>query len=92
LRPQSWLPLPLWDEVPLELIGFGQETCTPLRPRCGGCPVRELCPSAECDSGSGGGAAPVVEGAPLADEAQDEAEAEAEEATEVDVEGAWDDT
>jgi adenine-specific DNA glycosylase len=45
-RLQAWLPPALWDELTLELVGFGQEVCTPLRPRCGTCPVAPLCPSA----------------------------------------------
>ncbi len=43
---EGWLPAELWDDITLEMIGFGQEVCTPLRPKCGGCPLRELCPSA----------------------------------------------
>ncbi len=29
------------------LVRFGREICRPIGPRCGDCPVRELCPSAE---------------------------------------------
>ena len=43
---QAWLPAALWDEASLELLGFGQQVCTPVRPRCADCPVRDLCPSA----------------------------------------------
>lgn len=51
---EAWLPPALWDDAPLELLGFGQQVCAPTRPRCGDCPVRDLCPSAhtagdECD-------------------------------------------
>ena len=45
-RLQAWLPAALWDEASLELLGFGQQVCTPVRPRCADCPVRDLCPSA----------------------------------------------
>ena len=31
-------------ELHLQLIRHGRETCKALRPRCGACPVRSLCP------------------------------------------------
>ena len=45
---EAWMPPALWDEAPLVLLGFGQQVCTPRQPRCGDCPVRDLCPSAAC--------------------------------------------
>jgi endonuclease III len=51
---QAWLPPALWDELTLELVGFGQEVCTPLRPRCGTCPVAPLCPSASAGGDADG--------------------------------------
>jgi endonuclease III len=33
-------------ELHLQLIRHGRETCKALRPRCGACPVRGVCPSA----------------------------------------------
>jgi endonuclease III len=32
-------------ELHLQLIRHGRETCKALRPRCGACPIRRLCPS-----------------------------------------------
>ncbi|XP_020236005.1 endonuclease III homolog 1, chloroplastic [Cajanus cajan] len=43
---QRWLPKEEWVPINPLLVGFGQTICTPLRPRCGECGVRELCPSA----------------------------------------------
>jgi len=35
-----------WSDFSLRLIYLGREICTALRPRCSGCPLRGLCPSA----------------------------------------------
>eukprot|EP00897_Mesotaenium_endlicherianum_P008075 jgi/Mesen1/7296/ME000373S06361 len=43
---QSWLPKPLWAEVSLLLVGFGQQVCQPLRPKCSECRLSAICPSA----------------------------------------------
>ena len=43
---ESWLPKEEWIEINPLLVGFGQLTCTPLRPKCGECPLAETCPSA----------------------------------------------
>ncbi|KAK8463849.1 hypothetical protein PHAVU_011G055100 [Phaseolus vulgaris] len=43
---QRWLPKEEWVPINPLLVGFGQTICTPLRPRCGECSVRDLCPSA----------------------------------------------
>nr|GMD72366.1 endonuclease III homolog 1, chloroplastic-like isoform X2 [Ipomoea batatas] len=43
---QLWLPKEEWVPINPLLVGFGQTVCTPLRPRCGICTVRDLCPSA----------------------------------------------
>jgi endonuclease-3 len=40
------LPQPQWSDFSLRLIYFGREICTALRPKCPGCPLRDLCPSA----------------------------------------------
>lgn len=43
---QMWLPKEEWVQINPLLVGFGQTVCTPLRPKCGGCAVNKLCPSA----------------------------------------------
>jgi len=43
---QSWLPRPLWSEINILLVGFGQTICTPVNPKCGDCLNNEICPSA----------------------------------------------
>jgi len=45
---ESWLPKEEWIEINPLLVGFGQLTCTPLRPKCGSCPLAadSSCPSA----------------------------------------------
>ncbi|OQR82661.1 endonuclease III-like protein 1 [Achlya hypogyna] len=43
---EDWLPYDLWNPVNAMLVGFGQEICLPMNPRCADCGVRDLCPSA----------------------------------------------
>lgn len=45
---ESWLPKEEWIEINPLLVGFGQLTCTPLRPKCGSCPLAAdgSCPNA----------------------------------------------
>jgi endonuclease-3 len=45
---EAWLPKEEWIEINPLLVGFGQLTCTPLRPKCHECPLAEngACPSA----------------------------------------------
>ncbi len=31
----------------LQLLRFGRETCRAIRPRCGACPIRRMCPHPE---------------------------------------------
>ena len=38
------LPRPYWIGYNDLLVTFGQNVCTPLSPKCSGCPVRTLCP------------------------------------------------
>lgn len=38
------LPRRLWRHVNVNLVALGQTICRPIRPRCDGCPVDELCP------------------------------------------------
>lgn len=37
------LPKDLWIPVNRLLVAFGQKICTPLRPRCGVCPIESFC-------------------------------------------------
>lgn len=43
---ESWLPMDEWIDINPLLVGHGQLTCTPLRPKCGDCAANKLCPSA----------------------------------------------
>ena len=40
------LPVKYWKTWNSRLVSFGQTRCGPTRPRCAGCPVARLCPSA----------------------------------------------
>lgn len=48
-RLETFLPAETWGETTLLMVGFGQETCAPGRPKCGKCPLAEdgVCPSAD---------------------------------------------
>ena len=37
------LPREYWIEINTLLVAFGQQVCTPVSPRCGGCPLRAWC-------------------------------------------------
>jgi endonuclease-3 len=39
-------------ELHLQLIRHGRETCKALRPRCGSCPIRRICPSNSSNQGN----------------------------------------
>ncbi len=41
---EEWLPKSRWKEVNGMLVGFGQQICLPIGPKCGECLNRELCP------------------------------------------------
>ncbi|OWK11046.1 NTHL1 [Cervus elaphus hippelaphus] len=43
---EEWLPRELWREINGLLVGFGQQTCLPVHPRCQACLNRALCPAA----------------------------------------------
>ncbi|XP_017022565.1 endonuclease III-like protein 1 [Drosophila kikkawai] len=43
---EKWLPHSLWSEVNHLFVGFGQTICTPLKPNCGECLNKDICPSA----------------------------------------------
>ena len=42
---QDWLPRSYWRDINVQLVGFGQTICQPVRPRCESCDVNQLCPS-----------------------------------------------
>ncbi|XP_059271641.1 endonuclease III-like protein 1 isoform X1 [Mustela nigripes] len=48
---EAWLPRELWSEINGLLVGFGQQTCLPVRPRCHTCLNRSLCPAAQSRGG-----------------------------------------
>ena len=41
---ESWLPKSKWIEINWLLVGFGQELCRPVNPKCSDCLNRNLCP------------------------------------------------
>ncbi|XP_025909682.1 endonuclease III-like protein 1, partial [Nothoprocta perdicaria] len=47
LALEDWLPRDLWKEINWLLVGFGQQTCLPVNPRCGECLNRDICPAAK---------------------------------------------
>nr|XP_045017780.1 endonuclease III-like protein 1 isoform X2 [Jaculus jaculus] len=44
---EEWLPRELWSEINGLLVGFGQQTCLPVHPRCQACLNQALCPVAQ---------------------------------------------
>lgn len=44
---EEWLPLEFWNEVNHMLVGFGQQTCRPIGPKCGICLAKDLCPTGQ---------------------------------------------
>ncbi|XP_053132091.1 endonuclease III-like protein 1 isoform X2 [Hemicordylus capensis] len=42
---EKWLPRDLWSEINWLLVGFGQQICLPVRPRCGACLNKDICPA-----------------------------------------------
>jgi len=42
---EAWLPEDKWTEINWLLVGFGQQICTPVSPRCGECLNQSLCPT-----------------------------------------------
>ena len=41
---EAFFPSSLWNQVNLMLVGFGQQVCLPVNPRCDRCRVNEFCP------------------------------------------------
>uniref|UniRef100_A0A674JAY3 Endonuclease III-like protein 1 n=1 Tax=Terrapene triunguis TaxID=2587831 RepID=A0A674JAY3_9SAUR len=44
---EDWLPRDLWSEINWLLVGFGQQICLPVNPRCKECLNRHICPAAK---------------------------------------------
>nr|CAI5822206.1 unnamed protein product [Callosobruchus analis] len=40
---EGWLPFDLWSEVNHLLVGFGQQTCLPVKPKCDTCLNKDIC-------------------------------------------------
>ncbi|XP_053221613.1 endonuclease III-like protein 1 isoform X3 [Podarcis raffonei] len=45
LALEEWLPRDLWSEINWLLVGFGQQVCLPVNPRCSECLNRDICPA-----------------------------------------------
>ncbi|XP_046556598.1 endonuclease III-like protein 1 [Haliotis rubra] len=43
---EEWLPREHWHEINHLLVGFGQQTCLPVGPKCHQCLNQKICPSA----------------------------------------------
>lgn len=43
---ESWLPRTLWADISFLFVGFGQQICKPVAPKCESCKVSQRCPSA----------------------------------------------
>jgi len=41
---EKWLPQDQWGEINALLVGFGQQVCLPVGPRCNDCGIRSICP------------------------------------------------
>ncbi|GFO47672.1 endonuclease iii homolog [Plakobranchus ocellatus] len=41
---EEWLPRELWSEINHLLVGFGQQTCLPVGPKCSECLNKSICP------------------------------------------------
>ncbi|NXE50707.1 NTH protein, partial [Casuarius casuarius] len=44
---EDWLPRDLWRDINWLLVGFGQQTCLPVNPRCRDCLNQDICPAAK---------------------------------------------
>ncbi len=42
---EDWLPSEYWKEVNHLLVGFGQQHCKPIGPKCSTCLCKEICPT-----------------------------------------------
>ncbi|VDP82831.1 unnamed protein product [Echinostoma caproni] len=41
---EAWLPKEKWDSINWLLVGFGQQICLPVAPKCDGCLNNAVCP------------------------------------------------
>ncbi|KAK8395273.1 hypothetical protein O3P69_006171 [Scylla paramamosain] len=44
LALEAWMPKELWSDTNLLMVGFGQQVCVPVGPKCGECLNKALCP------------------------------------------------
>lgn len=44
LELEKWLPRELWGEINILFVGFGQQICQPVRPKCESCMNQRICP------------------------------------------------
>ena len=42
---EDWLPQEKWLEINWLLVGFGQQKCLPLNPKCQICLNKDMCPA-----------------------------------------------
>ena len=42
-----------WSDLNLLFVGFGQQICTPVGPKCSDCMNKDLCPSSSCGVSTG---------------------------------------
>ncbi|XP_042293289.1 endonuclease III-like protein 1 [Sceloporus undulatus] len=42
---EEWLPRDVWSEINWLLVGFGQQICLPISPRCSECLNKDICPA-----------------------------------------------
>ncbi|XP_046352813.2 endonuclease III-like protein 1 [Haliotis rufescens] len=47
---EEWLPRDYWHDINHLLVGFGQQTCLPVGPKCHQCLNQNICPSASRSS------------------------------------------
>lgn len=47
---EDWLPKSYWREVNWLLVGFGQQICLPVKPKCSECLNKNICPSTTAKS------------------------------------------
>uniref|UniRef100_A0A914VXM8 Endonuclease III homolog n=1 Tax=Plectus sambesii TaxID=2011161 RepID=A0A914VXM8_9BILA len=41
---EQWMPREQWDDINKLLVGFGQQTCRAVKPKCDWCLNKEICP------------------------------------------------
>lgn len=41
---EDWLPREFWTDINHLLVGFGQQTCLPVKPKCSECLNKDICP------------------------------------------------